>query len=163
MWGELPALDSAGNLIDYPRSFSHAPDWAYWASRQTSVVGKLAHDFDNGWQAEATLGATWRRYDAELLYMWDNPDPVTGEGLGYSAWGGTERTKLLSFDAKATGPVELWGRTHQLNLGVSTDRDWTGATGLATAANWPRSAISLNGTAAIRAWTGTPNPTRTGI
>ena len=124
MWGELPALDSAGNLIDYPRSFSHAPDWAYWASRQTSVVGKLAHDFDNGWQAEATLGATWRRYDAELLYMWDNPDPVTGEGLGYSAWGGTERTKLLSFDAKATGPVELWGRTHQLNLGVSTDRDW---------------------------------------
>lgn len=124
MWGELPALFSNGEPTNWPRSFSHAPNWAYWASKQTSVVGKIEHDFDNGWTAEATLGTTWRRYDAELLYFYGDLDQTTGEGLGASAWGGTERTRLLSFDAKANGPVDLWGRTHQLNFGVSTDRDW---------------------------------------
>ncbi|WP_323718089.1 TonB-dependent siderophore receptor [Paracoccus aminovorans] len=123
-WGQLPAIFSNGEKIELGRSFSHAPDWAYWSSKQTSAVAKLEHDFDNGWQAEATLGATWRQYNAELLYLYGDIDQATGEGLDVSAWGGEERTRLLSFDAKATGPVELFGRSHVVNVGVRADQDW---------------------------------------
>lgn len=124
MWGELPAIFTNGQPTNFPRGFSNAPDWAYWASSQVSAVAKIEHEFDNQWKAEATFGATRRKYEAELLYMWGDVDAVTGLGLNASAWGGVERTKLYSFDAKASGPVELFGRTHTLNFGIRADQDW---------------------------------------
>jgi outer membrane receptor for ferric coprogen and ferric-rhodotorulic acid len=123
-WGQLPAIFSNGERVELGRSFSHAPDWAYWSSKQTSVAATLEHDFDNGWKATATLGATLRQYNAELLFLYGEIDQATGEGLEVSGWAGEERTRLVSFDAKATGPVELFGRNHVLNFGVRGDKDW---------------------------------------
>lgn len=123
-WGELPALFTDGGQTDFPRGFSNAPDWAYWSSKQTSAVARIEHRFDNDWAAEASFGTTYRQYNAALLYMWGDLDRETGLGLNPSAWGGEERTRLLSFDAKATGPVEFLGRSHTLNFGIRADRDW---------------------------------------
>lgn len=124
MWGELPAIFSNGKRINLGRGFSQAPDWAYWSSKQTSAVVRIEHDFGNDWQAEAILGATWRQYSAELLNLWGDVDQTTGEVSDASVWGGEERTRLLSFDAKATGPIELFGRSHMLNFGIRADQDW---------------------------------------
>lgn len=152
MWGQLPSIFTNGVPTDFPRSFSHAPDWAYWASQQTSAVAKLEHDFDNGWQAEATLGLTNRKYDAALLYLWGDLDQATGEGLNGSAWGGIERTRLLSFDAKAHGPIELFGRSHKLNVGISSDRDWIKR-------SWPGYSGTLAPIGSIYDWDGSyPQP-----
>ena len=152
MWGELPAIFTNGEPTDFSRSFSNAPDWAYWSSNQTSAVAKIEHDFDNGWQAEATFGATYRKYNAELLYMWGDLDQETGLGLNGSAWGGEERTRLLSFDAKATGPVELFGRSHTLNFGIRADRDWIKR-------NWPGYSGTLPPLGSIYDWDGSyPRP-----
>lgn len=123
-WGQLPAIFSNGERIRLGRGFSNAPDWAYWSSKQTSAVARIEHDFGNDWQAEATLGATWRQYNAALLFLRGDIDQATGEGLNVSAWGGEERSRLLSFDAKATGPIELFGRSHTLNFGIRADQDW---------------------------------------
>lgn len=124
MWGALPASFSNGKPTRFPRNFSVAPNWAHWDSRQTMANARLEHEFDNGWKAEASLGLTMRRYDARLLYIYQNPDPITGEGLAASAWAGLEHNKLLTFDAKANGPVELFGRSHEVNFGVTGQTDW---------------------------------------
>lgn len=152
MWGELPAIFTNGEPTNFPRSFSNAPDWAYWASWQTSAVAKLEHDFDNGWQAQATFGATLRKQDAALLYMFGDLDQATGEGLQGSAWGGIEYTRLMTFDTRASGPVELFGRSHDLNFGVSLDRDWIKR-------DWPGYSGEIAPIGSIYDWDGTyPQP-----
>ncbi|MBK4215337.1 TonB-dependent siderophore receptor [Paracoccus caeni] len=123
-WGGIPLIFSDGTPTDFDRNFSHAPEWAYWASQQTSLISRLEHEFDNGWKATANLGATWRKYDADLVYYSGELDPVTGLGMIGGAWAGSDRNKLLSLDVKMTGPVELFGRSHTLNFGVQADRDW---------------------------------------
>lgn len=123
-WGGIPAIFSDGSPTNFDRSFSHAPDWAHWSSSLTGLVARVDHEFDNGWTATLNLGATQRKFDAELIYFSGELDRETGLGMTGGAWKGIDRNKLLSLDANFTGPVDLFGRTHTLNFGVHADRDW---------------------------------------
>mgnify|MGYP000294839496 CR=1 FL=1 len=128
LWGALPLTYSDGTLIDYPRSASTSADWTYWNVKDQTAFTELDYRFDNGWQIKAT--GTYKRFNekAKLLYAYDNPDPATG--LGVKGMSGIYPSKYENFilDAYASGPFQMFGRTHQLVIGgqtsKSTGKEW---------------------------------------
>ncbi|WP_165188573.1 TonB-dependent siderophore receptor [Caulobacter soli] len=122
LWGALPLNYSDGTFVDYPRSASTSADWTYWNVKDQTAFTELDYKFDNGWQFKAT--GTYKRFNenAKLLYAYDNPDPATG--LGVKGMSGIYPSKYESYilDAYASGPFQLFGRTHQLVIGGQTSR-----------------------------------------
>jgi outer membrane receptor for ferric coprogen and ferric-rhodotorulic acid len=133
LWGALPLHYSDGAKVDYPRSASTSADWTYWNVKDQTAFTELDYRFDNGWQVKAT--GTYKRFNenAKLLYAYDNPDPVTG--LGVKGMSGIYPSKYENFilDAYASGPFQLFGRTHQLVVGgqtsKSTGKEWENFSG----------------------------------
>ncbi len=121
-WGSFPLFLSDGQLANWPRSVTTAPDWTYWDRRTETVFGELRHTFDNDWSLRTTL--SWRRYneDLALFYVYGFPDPVTGEGLEPSAYRSQGEIIELSLDLYASGPFSLFGRQHELVFGYNGSR-----------------------------------------
>ncbi|MGM9490547.1 TonB-dependent siderophore receptor [Ideonella sp. YS5] len=119
MWGALPLAYSDGTPTNYDRSASTGTSWTYWASEDSQAFAELTHQLPGDWQAKATLTRRLIASDAELLYLYGDPDASTGEGLfSYpSRYGHTERQWIG--DVHATGPFTLAGRRHELMLGFS--------------------------------------------
>ncbi|MFT3803659.1 MAG: TonB-dependent siderophore receptor [Burkholderiaceae bacterium] len=111
--------DSAGNLITGPRRWSQnfAPDWNYASNTFKEANASVKHRFDNGWNAEATVMSrkfqTYNKYAFALT-------PVAG--LNTADYAG-QRQNLeydwLGADAHISGPVTLWGRRHDVLVGVN--------------------------------------------
>lgn len=121
-WGALPLVYSDGTRIDYPRSASTSADWTHWNVRDQTAFAELAWRFDNDWQLKAI--ATFKRFEenAKLLYGYGNPDKNTG--LGVYGMSGVYPSIYENYilDAYASGPVNLFGREHQLVIGGQTSR-----------------------------------------
>jgi outer membrane receptor for ferric coprogen and ferric-rhodotorulic acid len=122
LWGALPLNYADGTLVDYPVSASTSADWTHWNVRDETAFAELDYRFDNGWQVKGV--ATHKNFEehAKLLYAYDNPDPVTGLGVeGMSGVYPSDYTSWI-FDAYASGPFSLFGRSHQLVLGGQVSR-----------------------------------------
>lgn len=118
-WGGLPLWYSDGSETDYPRSFSIAPDWAYYDFESEKVFADLNHRFANGWELRGTATHAQTDLDARLMYPDGFPDRSTGQGVtNYTGWNRGER-QLDSVDVYSRGPFELMGREHELIAGIS--------------------------------------------
>lgn len=119
LWGALPLTYSDGTPINYDRSASTSADWTHWDVTDQSAFLEATYAFDGGWRAKATLTHKTFEEDAQLLYAFGNPDPVTG--LGVFGMSGRYPSKYEQdlFDASLSGPVSLLGRKHEIVLGVS--------------------------------------------
>ncbi|MBB5714349.1 TonB-dependent siderophore receptor [Sphingomonas aerophila] len=119
LWGALPLLYSDGTRISYDRSSSTAPDWSSWGVIDRQIFGDLTHKFGNGWVAR--LSAIRRATDEtnELFYVYGNPDRTSGAGLFDYPGAFKAPTRNLTLEAYLTGPVSLFGREHELMLGVN--------------------------------------------
>jgi outer membrane receptor for ferric coprogen and ferric-rhodotorulic acid len=120
LWGALPLTYSDGTRIDYPRSATTSADWTYWDTRDESAFADLEYEFGAGWRAKATY--THKTFDehAKLLYAFDYPDPQTGLGVSGMSGRYPSHYKQDLWEASVTGPVQLFGRSHEVVLGVST-------------------------------------------
>lgn len=121
-WGALPLVYSDGTLVDYPRSASTSADWTHWNVKDQTGFGELAWRFDNGWQIK-TIG-TFKRFEenAKLLYAYGAPDKATGLGVQGMAGVYPSIYESAILDAYASGPFQLFGRTHQLVVGGQVSR-----------------------------------------
>lgn len=119
LWGALPLTYSDGTRIRYDRSASTSADWTHWDVIDQSAFLEATFAFDGGWRGEATWTHKTFEEDAQLLYAFGNPDPVTG--LGVFAMSGRYPSKYEQdlFNASLTGPLTLFGRKHEVVLGVS--------------------------------------------
>ncbi|MCO5140161.1 MULTISPECIES: TonB-dependent receptor [unclassified Shinella] len=121
-WGSWPLVFSDGTPTDFRRGFSTGLDWTYWNSDSTTFFGRVEHEFENGWKAQATLSHTIQHYDSQLFYTYNLPDPVTGLGVQPYA-GKFDRTRVATAgNVDVSGEIEALGRTHELSLGVSASR-----------------------------------------
>jgi len=120
LWGALPLQYTDGTLIDYPRSASTSADWAYWDTKDQNAFAELSYELAGGWLLKGTYTHKDFEEDAKLIYAGGNPDPDTG--LDVVAYVGKYPAKLKQdfFEVSVTGPVELFGREHQLVFGAST-------------------------------------------
>lgn len=116
----LPLFHSDGSTTNLPRSFNSATEWAYLSRRNLSAFATLEHYFDNDWNVRLDLERSEREYDDVLGYaLGGNPDKDTGAGV--SIWAGrwAAEPRQTSFSLTASGPFELFGRSHELMLGIN--------------------------------------------
>jgi outer membrane receptor for ferric coprogen and ferric-rhodotorulic acid len=120
MWGALPLTYSDGSAIDYPRSASTSADWTYWDTHDKTAFVDAAYAFDNGWTAKGNYTHKNFDTDAKLLYAFGYPDKTTGLGVGGMVGVYPSRYEQDLWEASVSGPVELFGRKHELVFGAST-------------------------------------------
>lgn len=119
MWGALPLFYSDGTPTGYDVSTSTAADWSFWKTDDTRAFAELTHAFGNGWQARVAVNHEKAVEDAQLFYVFGTPDRATGEGLMAYPSDYEGQFTALSADAYASGPLALFGRTHDAVVGAS--------------------------------------------
>lgn len=120
-WGTVPYWNQDGSLANMPRNFSLTANWSRIRETDETLFAELQHTFANDWLAKAVISHTVSDSDWMVAYGGNGfPNPATGEGL--SLWTGIwpySENKKLNLDLYATGPFELFGRTHELIAGYS--------------------------------------------
>ena len=122
LWGALPLTYSNGVRVNYPSSASTSADWTYWTVRDQTAFTELDYRFDNGWRIKGV--ATYKHFEeqAKLLYAYGAPDPVTGLGVLGSSGIYPSKYENYILDVYASGPFQLFGRTHELVVGGQASR-----------------------------------------
>lgn len=121
-WGGLPIFFSDGTRTDWDRSATVGADWTYWATQHETYFANLTHEFINGWQARAYVNRTESNSDMRLLYLFGSPDPDTGLGMGASPSRFDNQRTQDDFGLRVNGSYPLFGRDHELVLGVQISR-----------------------------------------
>lgn len=122
MWGALPLYDSNGNQTDYDASTSTAADWTKWNNTDTQLFAELTHQFNEDWQAKATYTHREQESHDKLFYVYGTPDATTGLGLYSYPSLFDDKNIQNTVDASLNGKYTLFGRKHQLAVGVQFAR-----------------------------------------
>lgn len=125
-WGGLPIWHADGTRTNWDRSKTTAAKWHVWDDHSQSVFASLEHGFDNGWQIQANAQYLRAKEVTNLLWFGGRPDRATG--LGMSAWPYYYEgdPKQYQFNVQASGPFDLFGRTHELTFGTLYSRGKSG-------------------------------------
>jgi len=118
-----PFFYTDGTRTHWRRSDSSGARWASTERENRSYFASLEHQFGSGWRSKATL--TRDGSDYTEVPGWTDEfgvDKATGKGVSlWSAlWAGKPVQDTL--DVYASGPVELFGRRHELVLGATSSR-----------------------------------------
>ncbi|OWT66442.1 TonB-dependent siderophore receptor [Candidimonas nitroreducens] len=110
---------SDGGDIGLPRSTYLDASWDSFDWDTTRMFGGLEHHFSNGWQSKILVNHL--SSDAHLKYAGSNGAIDRTTGLGARLTGAAYRfeNSQTSVDGYATGPFELFGRTHELLFGAN--------------------------------------------
>ncbi len=121
-WGSFPLYLADGSLANWSRSVTTATDWTSWDRTKQTAFTELRYVFANDWSLRASL--TWRRFkeDTALFYVYGFPDPQTGEGLEPFAYRSDGEITERAVDLHASGPLNLFGRQHELAIGFNRSR-----------------------------------------
>ncbi len=118
-WGNLPLVDSNNQPIHYSsRSSSVGQPWTYWNMHTQRAFAELKHDFGNGWNGTVTATGITEYQNTSMLYVGD----VTGDTADVYAGQTSSKAHEMIGEAKVSGPFSLFGREHQLTLGVNYGR-----------------------------------------
>ncbi|MEH3107978.1 MAG: TonB-dependent siderophore receptor [Sphingomonas fennica] len=134
MWGAIPITYTDGTPLDIPRSSNVAPDWSSWHIIDRQIFGDVTHDLGDGWVARLSAIRRATSEADELFYVFGNPVRGAPGGIvladpnnpldfdrGIQSYPGAFRaqTRNLTLEAYVTGPVTLFGRQHDVNIGVN--------------------------------------------
>ncbi|MEG5262815.1 TonB-dependent siderophore receptor [Pseudomonas sp. JDS28PS106] len=113
-WGGLPSGPN-GEDLHLKRSSFMSNDWSYWNKDNYSLFTDLTHRFDNGWTGKVAAAKIWAKADTFSTYLGNY------DGLGFQQYAGKYRDddEQTNFDASLSGPFQLFGREHELAVGLS--------------------------------------------
>lgn len=105
-------------LIDIPRSRFLGQPWNRNVYRTTTEYAELAHQTQSGWTFKVTSNFFQHRNDILTSAINGPADPITGDfPMGPSS--GKWNEDQYGVDTYVSGPVRLFGRTHNLTLGTN--------------------------------------------
>jgi outer membrane receptor for ferric coprogen and ferric-rhodotorulic acid len=119
MWGALPLYYSDGTRIDLPRSANTGPDWAGWNVIDRQIFGDITHQFGGDWVAKLSVVRRANSENDKLFYVYGNPDKTTGDGIFSYPGAFSGEGRNLTIDAYVSGKAQLFGRAHDVMLGVN--------------------------------------------
>ena len=119
VWGGIP-VSSEGQHLNVPRSTFVGADWDHLKQDVNSIYASLDHGFDNGWNIR--LNTKYSHTTSDVLATWLVADDVNG-GFGHIYWAAKDSTEQFGTDLYASGPVILFGRSHEFVFGVSTNKE----------------------------------------
>ncbi|MGF6094764.1 TonB-dependent siderophore receptor [Pseudomonas sp. 18175] len=112
-WGGLP-IGTDGHHLNLPRSTNPGSDWENKKLTIDTVFGELEHRFDNGWKLHVAGSSS--QLDGVFTGTYQSRYNTT---LARTAYQSHQDDKQYAFDTFASGPVEAFGRTHEVVVGTS--------------------------------------------
>lgn len=129
-----PPLYSDGSL---PSRNAFAGSDAESRTETSELFFDIRHDFGGGWELKGSYNRRKMDYDGFSVFPTSMVNPVTNLVTGLSAGRVEQDTKWNSFDVNVTGPVKVFGRTHELTFGANrSHNDFVGGTKFVSRANW---------------------------
>ncbi|WP_181820555.1 TonB-dependent siderophore receptor [Paracoccus versutus] len=112
-----------GSFLDIPRSARMSPSWSYWDKQTHGAYVEIQHDFDNGWQAQASARAANTFMQMRGTFL-SGPSVADDGSFTFGLRGGLYEYhhSQQSLGATMSGPVTLFGRDHELVFGVNHRR-----------------------------------------
>ena len=120
-FGQAPLFFSDGSRTHLPRSYNSSSPWSVWNMTTQRAFLNLEHRFANDWRIKSEAGYMKnerKRYSGDLWLYPSDIDPVTGIGV-LDVGNNPSASENRSFDIYATGPFQLFGRTHQASIGFN--------------------------------------------
>ena len=126
-WGTAPLYYRDGTPTSLPRSYNVAARWSTWDRDTGNLFGVIEQKLPGDWTLRAAVNRRDSTSTALLYYGYGGyPDRITGGGLAVADYYNVYEEKETGFDVYASGPLELFGRKHELVFGVNGyDRDGT--------------------------------------
>lgn len=118
-WFGVPT-DPDGRFLNILRSKRFSPSWSLWDKKEVSAFAELEHRFDNGWTGKLTSRVVHANSALAGAYFVGGMYDSAGR-INYDVMGGeyTYDKDQVSVDASAQGPVTLFGRRHDIAVGLS--------------------------------------------
>lgn len=113
-WGGLP-LGLDGRHMDLSRSTYPGTDWENKKQEVDTLFGELEHRFDNDWKLRLAAMSSWQ--DGMFSGTYIRRDAALD--LYHSAYQALHEEDQNAFDLYASGPLQAFGRNHELVAGVS--------------------------------------------
>lgn len=155
-WGGLP-LAADGRHMNLPRSTNPSNEWERKDQELATVFADLEHRFGAGWSLR--LAATRAEQKATFYGTYLQAGDVPNR-FAHSFYRADYDEDRSAFDAFASGPVALFGRRHEVSVGVSGRE-------LKTARQNYENLGLVSGDIDIRNWhpssTVAPRPSRTNV
>ncbi len=128
LWAGLPYWYSDGTRADWSRAQTTATDWNEWNTRERTVFAGLDHTFANLWTLQVDATHYRQREESKLLWMWGDPDALTGEGMEAYPYHYLSDPEQTNASLIVTGPFRAWGREHEITFGLmhsKRDEGWS--------------------------------------
>lgn len=122
MWGALPLTYADGSRAQYRVGTSTAADWSYYNSKEQRAFAELNQKFGDGWQWKTSLNYDVIDSDSSLFYVGGAYDASTDTGLYGFPSTTTSSNKRTFIDSNVNGKYNVFGRDHDLTVGVSWSR-----------------------------------------
>jgi len=122
LWAGLPYWYADGSRTDWDTSKTTATRWNQWDTHEQTAFINLQHTLANRWTLRADVSHHRQNEDSKLLWIWGDPDRTTGLGLQGLPYHYISDPKQTQVSASANGPFQLFGRNHELNVGVVHSR-----------------------------------------
>ncbi len=121
-WGGLTYWHADGTRTQWDRSKTTATRWNQWDTTERTAFANLEHRLSNGWKLRGDLSHHKQVEDSKLLWVYGTPDRATGQGLSAYPYHYHAEPTQNHVGFSANGPFTLWGREHELIVGVMHGR-----------------------------------------
>ncbi|WP_411850500.1 TonB-dependent siderophore receptor [Stenotrophomonas sp. LGBM10] len=117
-WGVVPYWGVDGQPANLPRSTNLSARWSSWPIVEKSAFARIEQQLGDGWSIKGSYTRSKRETEGNVWYGaagYPRPD-----GSGVVAYIGAfgERGDMQVFDLNAGGPFQLFGREHELVVGL---------------------------------------------
>ncbi len=119
----FPLFYRDGGRADFDRSVANNTDWAHFGNENTNAFVDLQHRFGNRWTVRAAYTRNDGNYRMRYLYRDGYPDRATGLGMRGSFIHYRGDRERDAAHLMASGPLQAFGRTHELAFGWMTVDD----------------------------------------
>jgi iron complex outermembrane receptor protein/outer membrane receptor for ferric coprogen and ferric-rhodotorulic acid len=117
----FPLFYSNGAMTDLPRSFSPAATSNRFSSNSTDIFATVEHALAHDWKLKISANRVQSSQEERSVFMnvsGSFSDQDTGDGLRMSADYRDYQLKVNSVDINLRGPFSVFGRQHELVLGM---------------------------------------------
>lgn len=128
MWAQLPYWYADGTKANWSRKKTTGADWNQWDTVEQTAFVTIEHDLSDRWMLRGDVSYHRQEEDSKLIWMWGNPDAVTGLGVDGGGYWYLAKPEQWNVNFQVKGGYDLFGREHELVFGGmynTLDTGWT--------------------------------------
>ncbi|KRG62727.1 ferric-rhodotorulic acid transporter [Stenotrophomonas humi] len=117
-WGVVPYWGADGKPANLPRSTNLSARWSQWPIVEKTAFARLEQSLGHDWAIKASYTRAKRDTEGEVWYGASGYPNADGTGVQAFIGAFGERSDMQVFDLNAGGPFKLFGREHEVVVGI---------------------------------------------